>query len=387
MMRNGLKLDSTPIELPLDAQLSHTDLRRLEPLQRVLLQPLDYESVDGWRAAVNRALVEAMGGDAAMFQLVLPGHVPHYTDDLPVDVLSTYPDYMPDIDRDLGIFRRSLELGAGNRYLLWKHHLRWLYRSEYFNEMIVGLRAFDTLWATAPAGASNYPAMIHTYHDRWHEGSRFEARHVQMMHLVRPALEAGVRALVGTLATRASLAVLIDQQCDGTLVYALDGRLMHRNRAAGAFATTKSEECALIEAGRQWARALAHADRAGELVGGASRKVTTRRRAYRLHAVRIGAGVLAPQETVWVTVAADETPLPDGGALREGLKLTRRQAEVALLLAQRKSNDEIATELVISAHTARRHTEAVMGKLGVRDRRDVAARVRRAAANRRSHRP
>ena len=51
------------------------------------------------------------------------------------------------------------------------------------------------------------------------------------------------------------------------------------------------------------------------------------------------------------------------------------EAEVAFLLAERRTNAEIAEALFISPHTARYHTEAVMGKLGVGRRRAVAALI------------
>jgi DNA-binding CsgD family transcriptional regulator len=53
-------------------------------------------------------------------------------------------------------------------------------------------------------------------------------------------------------------------------------------------------------------------------------------------------------------------------------QLTRREAEVARQLALGKSNAEIAEALSISEHTARRHTEQVLLKLGVRSRAAVA---------------
>lgn len=51
--------------------------------------------------------------------------------------------------------------------------------------------------------------------------------------------------------------------------------------------------------------------------------------------------------------------------------LTPRQAEVALLLADRRTTKEIARELGISRHTARRHAEAVLLRLGLNRRTAV----------------
>ena len=61
--------------------------------------------------------------------------------------------------------------------------------------------------------------------------------------------------------------------------------------------------------------------------------------------------------------------------------LTPQEVLVALLLAQRRSNVEVAREMSVSVHTARHHTESVLAKLGIRRRADVA-RDRRAVTDR-----
>jgi DNA-binding NarL/FixJ family response regulator len=54
-------------------------------------------------------------------------------------------------------------------------------------------------------------------------------------------------------------------------------------------------------------------------------------------------------------------------------ELTSREFEVLTLVAQRKSNREIATDLVISENTVKNHMKAILGKLQVRNRRAAAA--------------
>ena len=75
--------------------------------------------------------------------------------------------------------------------------------------------------------------------------------------------------------------------------------------------------------------------------------------------------------------SADPQQARDRGALalaeRYGLSL--RELEVALLLADGRSNVEIATAVKVSTHTARHHTQHVLGKLGVRSRSRAAALV------------
>ena len=65
-----------------------------------------------------------------------------------------------------------------------------------------------------------------------------------------------------------------------------------------------------------------------------------------------------------------------GETLAERFGLTRREEEVALLLAQGKSNQTIARELKISAHTARHHTQRILSKLAVHSRGEAGARIR-----------
>lgn len=74
--------------------------------------------------------------------------------------------------------------------------------------------------------------------------------------------------------------------------------------------------------------------------------------------------------------AAAERGAPCAAHLQRRFGLTRRQADVARLLAERKTNPEIGELLFISSHTARHHVQAVLRQLGLNDRRDVAHRLR-----------
>jgi len=56
--------------------------------------------------------------------------------------------------------------------------------------------------------------------------------------------------------------------------------------------------------------------------------------------------------------------------------ITSRETQVAMLLAQGRSNMAIAKALGISAHTARHHTQRVLGKLKVHSRAEAGAKLR-----------
>jgi DNA-binding CsgD family transcriptional regulator len=53
--------------------------------------------------------------------------------------------------------------------------------------------------------------------------------------------------------------------------------------------------------------------------------------------------------------------------------LTRREAQIARLLARRSTNGEIAEQLGVSPHTVRHHVENIFAKLGIHSRRSIVA--------------
>ena len=58
-----------------------------------------------------------------------------------------------------------------------------------------------------------------------------------------------------------------------------------------------------------------------------------------------------------------------------GPQLTRRELQVAHLVAEGLSNREIASRLTISTRTAESHIEHLLGKLGLNSRAQIAAWV------------
>jgi DNA-binding CsgD family transcriptional regulator len=67
--------------------------------------------------------------------------------------------------------------------------------------------------------------------------------------------------------------------------------------------------------------------------------------------------------------------LPEPAELCARFGLTRREAEVALLLAERMSCREIAERLTISFSTARYHTMKILDKLAVRSKHAIRGRI------------
>jgi DNA-binding CsgD family transcriptional regulator len=82
-------------------------------------------------------------------------------------------------------------------------------------------------------------------------------------------------------------------------------------------------------------------------------------------------GLMDGRAVVVVFIEASERKLPTVEQLGSEFGLTPREAQVALLLADRRSNKEIANVLEVTSHTASRHTEKILCKLGIGSRKYV----------------
>ena len=87
------------------------------------------------------------------------------------------------------------------------------------------------------------------------------------------------------------------------------------------------------------------------------------------------------EEVVEYALSAEELSPPAPNAPEQPstgaqqLELTRREKEVAVLVAQRLTNRQIASELVLSEHTVHRHVASILKKLDLHSRDQVASRL------------
>jgi ATP/maltotriose-dependent transcriptional regulator MalT len=75
---------------------------------------------------------------------------------------------------------------------------------------------------------------------------------------------------------------------------------------------------------------------------------------------------------------ADETRIAPGAAPTQVLvdRLSERELEVLRLIAQGKTNREIASEIFIAAWTVKAHTASIYRKVDVRNRTEAVTRAR-----------
>lgn len=387
--------------------LSAADRARLTGVAHTLASPLTYPSVDAWRRAVTRETKELLGADKASFLLpaedvddaddtggVRTAGASLFSEDVPWEDRSAYPTVIQPLDATWSVWQRQVTLGAWDRETLWRP-LRELYlRSAYYNEYIVPGRYFDAVGLTRDLGGPerltgpSTVAGLWLHHDR-PTGRVFGDRGRAILELLLPAFIAGAEALHRLGAHRAALAGSLDALGLALLVIDEAGRVVHRTPALTQLLANDPDGTRLLGEMAQAAGALARlgmeprrspvpGQRSGDgsgHPGAVARDVHTRLGRYRLRATTVSPELFARAPVVLVTAErAGPEPL-DTESLRDRCGLTPAQIRVARLLAERRRIAEVAATLGISIHTARRHTEAVRQKLGVRSVNDIAGVV------------
>ncbi len=131
-------------------------------------------------------------------------------------------------------------------------------------------------------------------------------------------------------------------------------------RAIGAVGFAVESECEL-------ASVLGRRSRQGD--AGRARALATR---ARTEARRLG---MAPWERRAADVVATLRPHgpPDAGPVRDASGLSSRELEVAALVAEGRTNREIASLLFVSERTAQTHVQHILTKLGFSNRSQIAS--------------
>lgn len=356
--------------------LSHSDLVRLAKTLRALVSPLAIDSAEEWPMDGAEELGKLLRADAVLVMRPGEGGGVLTGRGIEAEVLRAYGERYGALDRGMLVRRKELRAEVWSRGLLWdRAELR---RSEYYNEFVVPSRLYDAVGVTVDLDAG--PAGLSFYHSR-PSGARFGDRAHGLLRIVLPAFRAGAEVWYRVARTGGRTLGLVDLLEDGMLLCDARGRTVHVNRALRTLLGRDPERDRLrAELGRVAAWFARCRDGRGDPVeGGAwedlSAEVRTSVGRYRLRGALIDAGAAEPTACVLVTVEGGPLPLPPAEALCGHWGLTPRQAAVARLLAEGRSNAEVAERLGISPHTARHHTESVLLKLGVRSRAEVAARL------------
>lgn len=357
--------------------LTPSELDRLTKLMRSLHAPFDFTDVDAWRHAVNHQARLLLDAHKVVFMMPGPGHAPVYCQRLDPEGFQAYVSYYHRFDVAGAIaLERSLPVAS----LVELHGRDEFYASEYYNDFMRVWKCNHSVgMVTRMEGGPGF-AYLGILRDEY-EDPPFGARERSLMKLCLPAFAAGVRTYLRLAADRAVLAAVLDSNGKRLLVCDGRGEAIHASAALERTLAGDPQRQALEEHMRELARSVGglrgNPWAATNAVGRTGeRTVTTVRGRYRMVASLAGelplepAGVLVLLEPLFRETLTDDE-------LRERFHLTTQEVRVARQIADGQRNDAIARRLGISPHTARRHTERVLAKLGIASRAQVAERISR----------
>lgn len=192
----------------------------------------------------------------------------------------------------------------------------------------------------------------------------------QLLNLMLPAFEANVHFRQCLLDRYADWTTRIDEMEEALAIFNVDGKEYYRNTTLRQLLSTEPLADALVEALRLFVAQLQTlaTPQPGEMMT-TSRNITLGYQSYYLRGYLDR--FLLPIPTLMVAVER-VSALPTPALLRSTFNLTPREVEVTQLLVQGFTDREVAKELFISVHTARRHSENVLRKLGISSRTGIA---------------
>jgi DNA-binding CsgD family transcriptional regulator len=346
---------------------------RFETTVNLLLSPLDGER-DAWRQEVTRALRTFMDAERAVMMLWRGGTHSFYCDGLSVEVLREYFEHFAPLDH--GMARRdALGLSVWSRSMLWDR--RTLLRSTYFHEFALRHDLQDSVGLSLDVEGTPTHARVALLYGGAPLSEDGVATMLRRLNLILPVLRTGLGMHLRFERWIGAMPSILDRVGERLILYSVTGRELHRNLTMQRALEQDEDRERMLEAADAVARAvIAHARSDGRMPASplgapaASRQVIqTGLARYRMRGCLVGPGTLDVEAAVLVSMDRLNPEPPSPSALCERFGLTAREAQVACLLVQRLTNDEIADALRISSHTARHHTESVLMKVRVNSRR------------------
>ena len=356
---------------------SGSDARHLEALERaisVALSPLEFPDVIRWGDALTAALCTL--ADAPAGAILLPEATPRWR----------------------AVSRIANSVGHEAEWGLHEEATERL-REPGAEELVLWVR--DDLATDTPRSGNPAPTGTLGLRVRIPSGSVAAVcvhrdlalgpvpyHVIAALRAIAPAFRAGIAAWIGSIASRNNVARMLDTLADPAILFDVAGEPVHANPAVDRLAASvdtsrlKSEAQRLAwslgaAARRRSQGKLALASAAGDASSDAQmRSVRIGATVYRLRGSIVGEQLLGAEPAVLVTMSASAAePLSDE-TLHDEYGLTTREIQVARLIAEGLSNNEIADRLGVRFFTARNHVERALAKLRVTSRHRVGPLLR-----------
>jgi len=354
--------------------LSSLELTEIESALTTLVSPLSFDRITDWRNASRLAVERVIGADrsAGMLPCADEPFAEHHPDLLPA--INDYLDYFHTLDVGLHIRRR--ELGLEVCHWSTVYDMKELVKSEIYNDFSAPHGMLDCTGLVYDFDPALPPAALLYYHES-EESRPFGERGLALLRLLMPAFKAGVHSCLRLATQRAALGQLFDRMEGALACFDAKGAVVQQNAAMTKLLSAEPQRDRLLaqmcaaanEMASSMRRTTRHVHR--DAPTSPWRDVRTTSKHYRLSVSLLPAGLLAPQSMIVVVLDLLDRQERTDAELRATYALTSREIQIARLLAARLQTPEIADLLGMSVHTARRHTEHVLMKLGVHSRREV----------------
>lgn len=354
--------------------LSLSDLAQIEAAFTTLVSPLEFESIAAWRTASRVSVERLIGADrsAGMLPCADEPLGECHPDLLPA--ITDYVSYYHTLDVGLQVRRRELGLEVCH----WSavYDMRQLAETEIYNDFSQPHGMLDCTGMVYDFDASLPPAALLYYHER-EDSKPFGERGLTLLRLLMPAFKAGAQSCMRLARQRTTLGRLFDTMESAMACFDAGGQLVQQNSAMTRLLSAEPGREQLLARMRGAASALALSTQRTARRGPDDRlpspwnEFRTSTKQYRMSTSILPAGLLASYSMIVVSLDLLTVQQRSDAQLVASYGLTSREIEVSRLLASRQSTSEIAEMLGMSVHTARRHTEHVLMKLGVHSRREV----------------
>lgn len=365
--------------------LSETDLAHLEAASTALLSPLAFTELDGWRSSVVARMCDLLGGDGAIF-----GITPLEGPGVPAAFSSGYdlgpqPEYARRMNRDGGRKRAvQRRLEAFTQTLIVAGDWAGYRREPNVNEFLLPARIRDAAGLNTGFGTDRPGAFVIVGRDRRGTAGMGD-KGLALLRLLLPSFKAGVESRARFAAFGTDLACIVDSLPVGVLIADTAGRSLHESPMYAQLLASEPERHRLHAQVLSIVQSLAtrlrrpratDAQSSEERAGPeARREIRTMAARYSVSTCYVGREVIG-STCLLVSLARRTSRGLEDSELSARFHLSPREIQVARLLSGGKSNNELAGILGTSIHTARRHTEHVLVKLGVRSRAAVGALLR-----------